>query len=144
MDFGKLVRTLVADRGAGMVIASKVHHDMLQRDAAVLDHLPRFVTVIRSKRWHLKMFEQVQFRYERMRAIDLVKELGDSSACREIVRALTTYDPKTQILLLAVDESKTPARYCFTPYRAVLSGGNVEVPDKIEYDVPREDTEVSK
>lgn len=34
MDFGKLVRTLIQDRGAGMVIASKVHHDILKKDAA--------------------------------------------------------------------------------------------------------------
>ncbi len=130
MDFGKLVKTLVSERGAGMVIASKIHHD-LSRDAAALSDPPRFVTVIRSRRWHLKMFEQAQFRYERLRAVELVKELGDTSACREIVRVLVSYDPSSQILLLAVDESHSPNRYCFTPFRAVLPK-TIEMPEKIE------------
>lgn len=131
MDFGKLVRTLIQERGAGMVIASKVHHDML-KEATKGGAVPRFVTVIRSQRWHLGMFEKAVFRYERLRAVDLVKELGDSSSCREIVRILTTYDPTTQILFLAVDDSQTPHRYCFTPFRAVLEGGRVEVPKIIK------------
>ena len=131
MDFGKLVRTLVAERGTGMVISSKVHHDNMQKDATDIENNGRFVVVIRSQKWHLKMFETTEFTYERLRAIELVEELGDSDACREIVRALVSYDPHTQILFLAVDESHTPSRYCFTPFRSTLQG-DIKVPKVIE------------
>ena len=139
MDFGKLVRTLIQERGAGMVIASKVHHDIV-KETATGKSLPRFVTVIRSMRWHMGMFEKSDFRYERLRAVDLVKELGDTPSCREIVRTLTVYDPHSQILFLAVDESHDPHRYCFTPFRATLQGGRVEVPEAIEIATPTPQT----